>query len=79
MARPTPAFAWSQTLLSLCMQKDVEEFLFPEPRMLAESLRTSMSPHFTALNRAMGTLLEEYSLVSFVPLDVTDEDRCAMF
>ncbi len=65
-AHPTPARP----------QQEVEDFLFPEPRALAERLQGSMGPRFAALNRAMGALLDEFSLVSFVPLDVTDEDRC---
>jgi hypothetical protein len=53
----------------------VEEFLFPEPRMLLDRLSASTGPRFAALNSAIGQLIEEFSLVSFVPLDITDEER----
>jgi hypothetical protein len=49
--------------------------LFPEPRLLAGRLRSAMSRRFLALNEAVGQLLEEFSLVSFVALDIRDEDR----
>jgi hypothetical protein len=58
-------------------QHDLEDFLFPEPKALAAGLAAAMpGRRYTALNAAMGALLDEFSLVSFVPLDVTDEDRC---
>jgi len=57
------------------MQSEVEEFLFPEPRFLLDRLSASTGPRFAALNVAIGQMLEEFSLVSFVPLDVTDEER----
>ena len=57
-------------------QAEVEEFLFPEPRLLLDRLSASTGPRFAALNVAIGQMLEEFSLVSFVPLDVTDEERC---
>ncbi len=56
-------------------QKEVEEFLFPEPRHLLDRLSASTGPRFRALNRAVAALLDEFSLVSFVPLDITDEER----
>jgi hypothetical protein len=61
--------------MPLCCQSDVEEFLVPDPRLLLERLRTSTGPRFASLNAAVGVLLDEFSLVSFVPLDITDEDR----
>lgn len=38
------------------------------------SLSRSTGPRFRRLNAAVAGLLDEYSLVSFVPLDITDED-----
>jgi len=77
-ARTTPPLQQAghcATLLPWPLQADVDEFLFPEPRMLLERLSASTGPRFAALNMAVGQLLEEFSLVSFVPLDITDEER----
>ncbi|KAJ9513517.1 hypothetical protein QJQ45_006162 [Haematococcus lacustris] len=59
------------------LQAEIEDFLFPEPRLLLDRLSTTTGPRFAALNSAVGALLDEFSLVSFVPLDVTDEDSIA--
>ena len=56
----------------------MEEFLVPEPRHLLNRLEASTGPRFAALNRAVAALLDEFSLVSFIPLDVTDESRCGV-
>ena len=56
----------------------MEEFLVPEPRHLLNRLEASTGPRFAALNRAVAALLDEFSLVSFIPLDVTDESRWGM-
>ncbi|WIA34439.1 hypothetical protein OEZ86_012773 [Tetradesmus obliquus] len=52
----------------------VQEFLIPDPQLLMDSLSASTGPRFRRLNAAVAGLLDEYSLVSFVPLDITDED-----
>mmetsp|Transcript_26426 Transcript_26426/g.57647 ORF Transcript_26426/g.57647 Transcript_26426/m.57647 type:complete len:277 (+) Transcript_26426:143-973(+) len=63
------------TKMDLCEnKKDIEDFLMPEPRLLLDQLAASTGPRFRALNRAVASLLEEFSLVSFVPLDITNED-----
>eukprot|EP00199_Chlamydomonas_sp_CCMP681_P006572 CAMPEP_0119104244 /NCGR_PEP_ID=MMETSP1180-20130426/2502_1 /TAXON_ID=3052 ORGANISM="Chlamydomonas cf sp, Strain CCMP681" /NCGR_SAMPLE_ID=MMETSP1180 /ASSEMBLY_ACC=CAM_ASM_000741 /LENGTH=280 /DNA_ID=CAMNT_0007088943 /DNA_START=107 /DNA_END=946 /DNA_ORIENTATION=- len=66
------------TKMDICeSKKDIEDFLFPEPHVLLSRLRAATGPRFMALNTAVGQLLEEFSLVSFVPLDVTDEESMA--
>eukprot|EP00882_Tetradesmus_deserticola_P005090 GHRQ01005362.1.p1 GENE.GHRQ01005362.1~~GHRQ01005362.1.p1 ORF type:complete len:277 (+),score=129.82 GHRQ01005362.1:409-1239(+) len=52
----------------------VQEFLIPDPQHLLDSLSASTGPRFRRLNAAVAGLLDEYSLVSFVPLDISDED-----
>jgi hypothetical protein len=66
---------WPDARRKMPMQSEVEEFLFPEPRLLLDRLSASTGPRFAALNVAIGQMLEEFSLVSFVPLDITDEER----
>lgn len=41
---------------------------------LSCSLSASTGPRFRRLNASVASLLDEYSLVSFVPLDISDED-----
>lgn len=36
-----------------------------------------MSPKFARLNEALVRLIDEFSVVSFIPLDSTDEDSVA--
>jgi len=55
-------------------KREVEEFLIPDPILLLESLSDSMGPRFKSLNKAVATVLDEFSLVSFIPLDITEED-----
>lgn len=63
------------TKMDICENRgEVEEFLVPEPRALLGKLASSTGPAFARLNRSVASLLEEFSLVSFVPLDITDEE-----
>ena len=52
----------------------VERYLTPAgPALLAE-LHAATPPRFHALNAALASILDEYDMVGFVPLDLTDED-----
>ncbi|GIL85989.1 hypothetical protein Vretimale_9027 [Volvox reticuliferus] len=55
-------------------KRHLDDFLFPDPRQLLPQLTASTGPRFRQLNATMGALLDEFSLVSFLPLDITDED-----
>ncbi|XP_070572172.1 GPN-loop GTPase 3-like [Ptychodera flava] len=61
-------------LLSGSVKKEVEEkYLDPEPELLlAES--DHVSKKYEKLNKALATVISDYSLVNFFPLDRTDED-----
>ncbi|GAB4844307.1 hypothetical protein Ancab_037670 [Ancistrocladus abbreviatus] len=50
-------------------KKDVEDYLNPEPQMLLSELNLRMAPQFAKLNKALIELVDEYSMVSFLPLD----------
>ncbi|GAM21430.1 hypothetical protein SAMD00019534_046050 [Acytostelium subglobosum LB1] len=54
--------------------KDIEGFLELEVNELVEKLDTETSNRYHKLNRAIGQLLEDYSLVGYIPLDITDQD-----
>jgi len=64
------------TKMDLCKNREeVEEsFLFPDASHLRHALDLQMGSRFLALNSAVCQLLDEYSLVTFTPLDVTDEE-----
>ena len=53
----------------------VERLLEPDARTLAADLSAGTPPGFARMNAAVASLLDEFALVSFVPLDIGDEDR----
>lgn len=63
-------------LLSKKAKKDLDRYLDPElPVLLDEEFDNSrFSNKFKKLNSAIATMIEDYSLVKFLPLDQTDED-----
>ncbi|KAK9716220.1 hypothetical protein RND81_06G219100 [Saponaria officinalis] len=54
-------------------KKDLEDFLHPEPQLLLSQLNLRMAPQFEKLNKALIDLIDEYSMVSFIPLDLRKE------
>lgn len=64
------------TKMDLCRNKEEveEEYLFPDARHLRGLLDSQTAPRFHALNSAVTQLLDDYSMVSFAPLNISDED-----
>lgn len=63
------------TKMDLCAdRKEVEQFLVPDARHLLGQLSATTGPKFQRLNQSVAALLDEFSLVSFVPLDISDEE-----
>ncbi|XP_022959918.1 GPN-loop GTPase 3-like isoform X1 [Cucurbita moschata] len=60
-------------------KKDIEDFLNPEPLVLLSELNQRMAPQFSKLNKALIELVDEYNMVSFVPLDLRKESRYSFF
>lgn len=58
-------------------KRQLEEYMYPDVDNLVKELSEHTTPKFLRLNSAMGALLDEFSMVSFVPLDITDEDSVA--
>jgi GTPase SAR1 family protein len=56
---------------------DLERFLTPSGDDLAADLTAGTAPRFRRLNQALCRLLDDYDMVSFLPLDITDEDSVA--
>ena len=56
---------------------DLERFLAPSGDDLAGELAAGTPPRFRRLNQALCRLLDDYDMVTFLPLDITDEDSIA--
>ncbi|XP_076904641.1 GPN-loop GTPase 3-like [Bidens hawaiensis] len=54
-------------------KRDIEDFLNPEPQTLLAELNQRMGPQFQKLNKTLIELVDQYSMVSFVPLDLRKE------
>ncbi|XP_078176355.1 P-loop containing nucleoside triphosphate hydrolases superfamily protein [Carex rostrata] len=54
-------------------KKEVEEYLNPDARFLVSELNQHMAPKFAKLNKALAEVVEEYSMVNFIPLDLRKE------
>lgn len=63
-------------LLSKKDRKELERYLDPDLNTLLgeEFDDTRFGHHFKALNNAIASMVEDYGLVKFLPLDPTDED-----
>jgi GTPase SAR1 family protein len=55
-------------------KQEVEEFLDIDARSLTTQLNAKMGERFVRLNESIANLLDEYSMVSFFPLDYTAEE-----
>ena len=68
-------------VLSKCDLVDadtVERYLTPDTSTLLDDLVAATPPWLQPLNRAMCQLIEDYSMVAFLPLDPTDDDSIDM-
>uniref|UniRef100_A0A0E0KDH0 GPN-loop GTPase 3 n=1 Tax=Oryza punctata TaxID=4537 RepID=A0A0E0KDH0_ORYPU len=54
-------------------KKDVEEYLNPEAQVLLSQLNRQMVPKFGKLNKSLAELVDDYSMVNFIPLDLRKE------
>ncbi|KAJ7950584.1 GPN-loop GTPase 3 [Quillaja saponaria] len=54
-------------------KKDIEDFLDPEPHFLLSELNRQMAPQFAELNKSLIELVNDYSMVGFIPLDLRKE------
>jgi len=55
-------------------KEEIDDFLDVDARSLASQLNMRMGPKFLRLNDAIASLVDEYSMVSFFPLDYSNED-----
>lgn len=54
-------------------KRDIEDYLDPQAHILLAELNERMAPRFKKLNQSLIELVDEYSMVSFTPLDLTKE------
>jgi predicted transglutaminase-like cysteine proteinase len=56
------------------IRREVARYLDPDPNLLLEDVNAQTNEKFHNLNRAVVGLIEDQNIVSFLPLDVQDED-----
>ena len=59
------------------MQRTLEQFLQPDTRLLLEDLQAGTGARFRKLNEAIAQLIDDWSMISYTPLDYSDEDSIA--
>ena len=52
----------------------VNNYLNPDPGLLLNDLNSSLPKKYFKLNKAIASVLDDYGLVSFLPLNISDED-----
>lgn len=55
-------------------EETLETFLSADPLLLMDHISASMDPRYVKLTGAIAELLESFSMVSFVPLDISDPE-----
>ncbi|KAG0037349.1 ATP binding protein [Podila clonocystis] len=61
-------------LLPKMKARELERYYNPDPLLLMEDVNSKTSPKYHELNRAIGQLVEDFNMVAFLPLNITDED-----
>ena len=61
-------------LLDKQSQCIVENYLNPDAGLLLHDLNSKLPKKFKKLNKAIASLIDDYSLVSFVPMNIKEED-----
>ncbi|CAG8702319.1 10659_t:CDS:2 [Rhizophagus irregularis] len=61
-------------LLGKVKKQELERYFDPDPLLLTDKANASMSSRFHDLNKAIVQLIDDYNMVSFLPLNITDED-----
>lgn len=62
-------------LLSKSARKQLDKYLDPDPQaLLADMEKDPTNEKYHKLTEALGRLIEDYSLVRFLPLNIKDED-----
>ncbi|KAA1071361.1 ATP binding protein [Puccinia graminis f. sp. tritici] len=54
--------------------KELERYLDPDPDLLLGEVNEKTNPKFHSLNQAISHLIQDFNMVSFLPLDITDDE-----
>lgn len=57
--------------------EEMERYFDPDPFLLTEDANRTTQPRLHALNKAIVQLIDEFNMVSFLPLNIHDEDSVA--
>jgi len=58
-------------------KKDLDRFIDPQGRALAAGLKDSIGSPYGRINNAVASLVDEFSMVSFLAMDINEEDNIA--
>lgn len=73
LSRGTVGSTSSASGTSLAARRSLERYLDPDPLLLASSANASTNPRLHALNAAVVRLVDDFSVVHFLPSDANDE------
>ncbi|KAG4304284.1 hypothetical protein PORY_002259 [Pneumocystis oryctolagi] len=59
-------------------KNDLKRYLNPDPFLLIDEVNVKTNPRYHDLNRAIVQLIDDFHMVSFLPLNIDDEDSIAM-
>lgn len=72
-SKASPAFSYPRSL-AVVMQRFLEQFLVPDASDLVSQLQQRTGEGFRRLNGVVAQMLNDWSMISFTPLDYSDED-----
>ncbi|AET39247.1 putative signal sequence-binding GTPase GPN3 Ecym_4170 [Eremothecium cymbalariae DBVPG len=55
-------------------KRKLKRFLNPDPMLLADNSNTELNPRFHRLNKAIATLVDDFGMVQFLPLEAKNQD-----
>ncbi|KAI9096421.1 GPN-loop GTPase [Phlyctochytrium arcticum] len=55
-------------------KEELERYFYPDPSLLLQDVNQNTRPRFRDLNEALVRLIDEYNMVTFVPLNIKDEE-----
>ncbi|OLY82464.1 GPN-loop GTPase 3 [Smittium mucronatum] len=59
------------------IKKNLDRYFDPDKDLLLNEANEQMPAKFLSLNKAISSIIDEFSMVSFIPLDISDEDSIA--
>jgi len=60
-------------LLGKMKRKELKRYFDPDPELIVNEVNERTNPKFHSLNKAIVQLIEDFNMVSFLPLNINDE------